>query len=64
VQNVYFAMSRSVMPEYRARAKAGDEGAQAWLAHFLGLGRCLEFAVDHLKNENEHEPHGEERQAA
>jgi len=64
VQNVYFSMLQSVLPSYRQRARTGDEHAREWIEHFLGLGHHLQFAVDSLKNEIEHESGGEHRRAA
>jgi len=64
VQNTYFEMLRRLVPEFRDRAAQGDELAREWLDHFLGLGRSLEFAVDHLRDEPAHEHAGEHREAA
>lgn len=64
VQNTYFSMLQTVMPENRKRAAAGDEQARQWIEHFLGLGHCLQFAVDHIQHDTEHEHPGTHREAA
>jgi hypothetical protein len=64
VQNAYFEMSRGVLPQFQRRAAAGEQIATEWIQHFLELGRCLEFAVDQLKHDIEHQDHGDHRKAA
>ncbi|MCI0535908.1 MAG: DUF3536 domain-containing protein [Verrucomicrobiales bacterium] len=49
VQNTYYEMLQSVLPEFRRRAEQGDKDALSWIQHFLGLGERLEFAVEHVE---------------
>jgi alpha-amylase/alpha-mannosidase (GH57 family) len=63
-QNIYFAMLRDVLPQFRQRAAGGDEAAREWVQKFLALGTSLQFALDHVKHEVENEQHAEHRQAA
>lgn len=50
VQNSYWEMMQTILPEFRFRAGKGDEEAHAWMQHFLGLGERLNFAVNKLRN--------------
>ena len=44
-QNIYYEMLRSVYPDFRERAEAGDAEARAWEETFLPLGEKLAVAV-------------------
>ncbi len=44
VQNTYWEMAQSLLPETRRRANEGDPGAQACLKEFVTLGERLGFA--------------------
>ncbi|HLH74939.1 MAG TPA: DUF3536 domain-containing protein, partial [Chloroflexota bacterium] len=44
-QNLYWEMLQSVYPEYRDRAKRGDDEARAWVERFALLGDKLEVRV-------------------
>ncbi len=46
IQNVYFEMVRTVLPEWRWKAEHGEAEAKEWLAIFLPLGRDLSVKVD------------------
>ena len=61
-QNTYFEMMNRVRPQYLERAASGHQEAAEWLHHFTELGRCLQFAVDHLRHD--FGDHGDHRQAA
>lgn len=45
VQNLYWGMMRSLLPERRRQAQAGDAEAQAWVDVFLRLGERLQILV-------------------
>jgi hypothetical protein len=49
VQNTYWELMQTTLPEYKYRAGKGDERAQMWLQHFVALGERLSFAVKHLQ---------------
>jgi alpha-amylase/alpha-mannosidase (GH57 family) len=40
-QNVYFEMARSVYPEFRKKAEAGEEAAKSWVELFTRFGEKL-----------------------
>jgi hypothetical protein len=46
VQNRYFEMLRTVLPEWRWKAEHGVEAAHEWVEHFIALGRALSVRVD------------------
>ncbi|MGA9458283.1 MAG: glycoside hydrolase, partial [Desulfobaccales bacterium] len=46
IQNIYFEMVRTVLPEWRWKAEHGEAEAKEWLAIFLPLGRDLSVKVD------------------
>jgi alpha-amylase/alpha-mannosidase (GH57 family) len=46
VQNLYYEMMQAVYPGWRWRAEQGQEDAQVWVNHFLGLGEKLSVHVD------------------
>ncbi len=46
VQNIYYEMARTVLPEWRWKAEHGEAAAKDWLAIFLPLGRDLSVKVD------------------
>jgi hypothetical protein len=46
IQNIYYEMVRTVLPEWRWKAEHGEAEAQDWLAIFLPLGRDLSVKVD------------------
>jgi alpha-amylase/alpha-mannosidase (GH57 family) len=48
VQNTFWEMLQSILPQFRNRSAAGDENAKAWLNQFQALGNRLAFAMDHL----------------
>ncbi|MEW6667641.1 MAG: DUF3536 domain-containing protein [Thermodesulfobacteriota bacterium] len=41
VQNIYYEMLHTALPEWRGRAEHGDEEARDWVAYFIGLGEKL-----------------------
>ncbi|MEY2430146.1 MAG: hypothetical protein QOJ40_3031, partial [Verrucomicrobiota bacterium] len=49
VQNTYWEMLQSLLPQYRQRAASGDEAAKAWVTQFEALGNRLGFAMDRLQ---------------
>ncbi len=46
IQNVYYEMVHTVLPEWRWKAEHGEAEAKDWLAIFLALGRDLSVKVD------------------
>jgi len=46
VENGYYRLSRTVLPDLRLRAEGGDEAAARWVESFLNLGLTLRFAVE------------------
>ena len=46
VQNIYYEMLQTVLPEWRWKAENGDAQAQRWVATFLKLGTQLSVKVD------------------
>ncbi len=52
VQNTYWTLRHTAMPEYQRRANAGDSGAQECLKEFLELGECLGFSAQSLEMAN------------
>ena len=46
VQNIYYEMVHTVLPEWRWKAEHGETEAQDWVATFLQLGRDLSVKVD------------------
>jgi hypothetical protein len=46
VQNIYYEMLQTVLPEWRWKAEHGDVQAQSWVATFLDLGVGLSMKVD------------------
>jgi hypothetical protein len=51
VQNTWWELRKRVLPEFAARARAGDAAAEKWLAQFQALGVQLGFAVKSLNAE-------------
>jgi hypothetical protein len=49
VQNDYWEMINTVLPDYRKKAEAGDGSAQEWVNHFITVGERLWFSVEHLR---------------
>jgi hypothetical protein len=45
VQNIYYEMLNSIYPHWRQRSEQGDEVAQAWVEHFVALGRELLVSI-------------------
>jgi len=50
VQNTYWEMLQSFLPQFHDRTAAGDQKAQAWQEQFLNLGKTLGFALKHLES--------------
>lgn len=46
VQNTYFEMLHTILPERRWRAEHGTGGAHEWVELFIELGRNLSIRVD------------------
>ena len=46
VQNVYFSISRKILPKMQSRAAHGDSGARRWVELFLDLGSYLRVRID------------------
>ncbi len=46
VQNIYFEMVNTVLPEWRWKAEHGEAEAHGWVADFLQLGQDLSVKVD------------------
>jgi hypothetical protein len=46
VQNIYFEMTHTVLPEWRWKAEHGEAEAHDWVKIFLQLGRDLSVKVD------------------
>lgn len=46
VQNTYFEMMHTVLPEWRWKAEHGTEAANEWVTHFVSLGQALSVRVD------------------
>jgi alpha-amylase/alpha-mannosidase (GH57 family) len=45
VQNIYFELLHTVFPDWRWRARHGDEQAYRWVSSFTGLGAMLSVRV-------------------
>jgi hypothetical protein len=45
-QNNFYSMMQQVLPEKESQARAGDTEANAWLDHFVALGRNLSVKVE------------------
>jgi hypothetical protein len=52
VQNTYWKLKETVLPEYQRRAKEGDNAAQESLKQLLELGQRLGFAPQSLETVN------------
>ncbi len=46
VQNIYYEMLHTVLPEWRWKAEHGAEAAHEWIEQFIELGRKLSMRVD------------------
>ena len=46
VQNIYYEMLHTVLPERRWKAEHGDEAAHEWVGRFVELGQKLSVRVD------------------
>ena len=46
VQNIYYEMLHTVLPEWRWKAEHGAEAAHEWVGQFIELGRKLSVRVD------------------
>ena len=46
VQNIYYEMVHTVLPEWRWKAEHGEAEAHDWVTIFLQLGRDLSVKVD------------------
>ena len=49
VQNTYWKLKETVLPEYQRRANGGDNHAQECVKELLELGRRLAFAPEALE---------------
>jgi len=57
VQHIFWKTLQNTVPEFQARARAGDEHARRWLEQFRNLGEQLRFAPDLVEvPEPQHEP--------
>jgi len=45
IQNDYFELIESVVPEYAKRANAQETGGQHWMEAFIALGELLHIRV-------------------
>ncbi len=50
VQNTYWEMLQTIMPQFQQRVLSGNQEAQEWVNQFIGLGERLGFAVKQIRS--------------